>query len=88
MLNKDPVYTVPDFKTSVALKFVIILQNLIKTNHRKSGKSKYDHKLTELNVVTTQIWYCVNGVKDYNQYYSTNNTPGLLMQLTYCSTLL
>ena len=62
----DPVYTLPDpcaghdinlnsFKTSVALKFVIILQNLIKINHRKSGKSKYDRKLTELNVVTTRI---------------------------------
>ena len=42
----DPVYTVPDpqghdiklntFKTSVTLKFMIILQNLLtKTNHRK-----------------------------------------------------
>ena len=53
----DPVYAVPDphghdinfnsLKTRVALKFVIILQNLIKTNHRKSGKSKYDRKLTD-----------------------------------------
>ena len=58
----DPVYTVPDphghdiklnsFKTSVALKSMIILQNLITTNHRKSGKSKDDLKLTELDVVT------------------------------------
>ena len=37
-------------KTRVALKFVIILQNLIKTNYRKSGKSEYDRKLTELDV--------------------------------------
>ena len=47
--NKDPVYTVPDpqghdikfntFKTSLALKFMIILQNVTTTNHRKSGKS-------------------------------------------------
>ena len=46
--NKDPVYTVPDpqghhiklntFNTSLALKFMI-LQNVITTNHRKSGKS-------------------------------------------------
>ena len=45
--NKDPVYTVPDpqchdiklntFNTSLTLKF--ILQNVITTNHRKSGKS-------------------------------------------------
>ena len=48
-IDLDPVYTDPyvhdinlnSFKTSVALKFVIILQNLIKTNHRKSGKSEY-----------------------------------------------
>ena len=48
----DPVYMVPDpnghniklnsFKTIVALKSMIILQNLITTNHRKSGKSKDD----------------------------------------------
>ena len=28
------------FKKSVALKSMIILQNLITTNHRKSGRSK------------------------------------------------
>ena len=39
----------------MTLKFVIILQNLIKTYHRKSGKSKYDRKLTELDVETTRI---------------------------------
>ena len=42
------------FKTSVAPKVVTILQNLIKTNHLKSGKSKYDRKLTKLDVVTTR----------------------------------
>ena len=67
----DPVYTVPDpyghdinlssFKTSVALKFVIVLQNLIKTYWR-SGKSKYVRKLTKLDVVTAWIRYRVNGV--------------------------
>ena len=46
----DYVHTGPDpcghdinlnsFKTGVALKFVIILLNLLKTNHRKSGESK------------------------------------------------
>ena len=32
---------------------MIILHNLAATNYRKSGKSKYDRKLTELDVVTT-----------------------------------
>ena len=41
------------FETCVALKFVIILQNLITTNHGKKGKSKYGRKLTKLDVVTT-----------------------------------
>ena len=68
----DPVYTVPDpqghdiklntFKTSVALKFIIILLNLTTTSHRKSGESKYDRKLTKLDVVTTRIRCRVNGV--------------------------
>ena len=40
------------FKTNVALKFIIILQNLMTTNHRKSGKSKFDRKMTEPDVVT------------------------------------
>ena len=48
-------------KTSMTLKFVI-LQNLIKAYHRKSGKSKYDRKLTELDVETTRIRSRVNGV--------------------------
>ena len=37
----------------MALKFTIILQNLITANHRKNGESKYDHKLVEIDVVTT-----------------------------------
>jgi hypothetical protein len=59
----DPVYTVSDplghdikfnsFKTSVTLKTMVILQNLITTNHRKSGRSKNNLKLTEIIVVTT-----------------------------------
>ena len=63
---QDPVYTVPDpqdhninfeytFEKSVALKFMIILQNLTTTNNRGSGESKYDRKVTELDVVTTRI---------------------------------
>ena len=44
---------------------MIILQDLTATNHRKSGKSKYDRKLTELDVVTTRIRYCVHGVLSY-----------------------
>ena len=68
----DPVHTGPDpcghhinlksLKTSMTLKFVIILQNLIKAYHRKSGKSKYDRKLAELDVKTTRIRSRVNGV--------------------------
>ena len=52
-------------KMSMTLKFVIILQNLIKAYHRKSGKSKYDRKLTELDVETTWIRSRANGVKVY-----------------------
>ena len=46
----------------MTLKFVVILQNLIKAYHRKSGKSKYDRKLTELDVETTRIRSRVNGL--------------------------
>ena len=60
--NIDPVHTGPDhhinlksLKTSMTLKFVIILQNLIKAYHRKSDKSKYDRKLTELDVVELML---------------------------------
>ena len=49
-------------KTSMTLKFVIILQNLIKAYHRKSGESKYDRKLTKLDVETTRIRSRVNGI--------------------------
>ena len=35
---------------------MIILQNLITTNHRKNGKSKDDLKLTELDVVTMRVY--------------------------------
>ena len=61
----DPVHTGPDpyghhinlksLKASMTLKFAIILQKLVKAYHRKSGKSKYDRKLTELDVETTRI---------------------------------
>ena len=34
---------------------MIILQKLTTTNHRKSGESKYDRKLTELDVVTRAV---------------------------------
>ena len=73
----DPVHTGPDpydhhinlksLKTSMTLKFVIILQNLIKAYHRKSGKSKCDRKLTELDVETIRIRSRVNGVYIYNE---------------------
>ena len=41
-----------------------ILENFITTIHRRSGKSKYDWKLTELDVVTTRIRYRVNRALD------------------------
>ena len=45
----------------MALKFVIRLGNLMKTNHTRSGKRKYHRKLTD--IVTTRIRYRVNMVK-------------------------
>ena len=53
--------TISSLKTSMILKFVTILQNLIKAYHRKSGKSKYDRKLNELDSGTTRIRSRVNG---------------------------
>ena len=63
----DPIHMGPDpyghqIKTSMTFKFVITLHNLIKAYHRKSGKSKYDRKLIELDVETTRIRSRVNGV--------------------------
>ena len=65
----DSVYTVPDpqghdiklntFKTSVALKFMIVLQNLTTINRRNNGRVEYDRKSTKLGVVTARIRYCV-----------------------------
>ena len=46
---------------------MMILQNLTTTERRKSGESKYDRKLTELDAVTTRIRYRVNGV--YIDYF-------------------
>ena len=40
-----------------------ILRNLIITNQRKSGKSKYDLKLAKLDVLNMRIRYHVNGSK-------------------------
>ena len=58
------------FRTSVALKFMIIfIHNLTTANHRKSGESKYDRNLTELDVVTTRIRYRVNGVLVLSLYF-------------------
>lgn len=63
--DKDRVHTLPephvhDIKldslgTSVGFTFTIVLQNLVTTYHRKSGKSKYDRILPELDVVTMRI---------------------------------
>ena len=82
----DLVHTGPDpyghhinlksLKTSMTLKSVIILQNLIKAYHRKSGKSKYDRKLTELDVETTRIRSRVNGVLK-NEIFLFRRVAGL-----------
>ena len=61
--KNDGIYQRHDDNFHVTLKFVIILQNLIKAYHRKSGKSKYDRKLTELDVETTRIRSRVNGAQ-------------------------
>ena len=57
-------------KTSMTLKFVIILQNLIKAYLRKGDKSKYDRKLTDLDVETTRIrsrvFIYISGFKSTN----------------------
>ena len=65
MNNKTPftrdrigMVTISSLKTSMTLKFAIILQNLIKAYHRKKGKSKHDRELTELDV-ETEISTCV-----------------------------
>ena len=46
--------------------FIITLQNLIATNHRKNGQSKNDLKLTEL--VTMLIRYPVKGLNDTKRF--------------------
>ena len=51
---------------------MMILQNLITTNHGKNGESKYDGKLTELDVMTTLIWFRVNGVLNYSNTMKPN----------------
>ena len=54
---------------SVALKFIIILQNLTATDHRKSGERKYDRKLTELDVRPhANPVPCKRGLKLYTFY--------------------
>ena len=37
----------------MALKFTIMLQNLMAANRRKNGESKYDRKLAEIDIATT-----------------------------------
>ena len=61
---------------------VIILQNFIKAYHRKSDKSKYDLKLTELDVETTRIRSRVNGV--INTLYTTWNAQVAANLLQAC----
>ena len=66
----------------MTLKFVIILQNLIKACHRKSGKSKYDRKLTELDVETARIRSRVNGVLGQSIISSVKKTKKTKGQYT------
>ena len=51
------------WETSVDRKFMISLHNLMTTNYRKSDKSKYDRKLTKLDIVTIRVRYRVNGLR-------------------------
>ena len=48
---------------------MMILHNLITSN--QGGKSKDDHKMTELDVVTMRIRYRVNEVLFYNYFIIT-----------------
>ena len=43
------------FQTNVALKFTIILRDLITANHRKNGESKYDRKPYRANGVSNKV---------------------------------
>ena len=91
----DPVHTGPDpyghhinltsFKTSMTLKFVIILQDLIKTYHRKSGKSKCDRKVTELNVEITLAlnWDNAHDMHDATWPATQNSFELLYYQLCF-----
>ena len=58
---------------------MIIEQNLTTTNHRKSGESKYDRKVTELDVVTTRIRYHVNRVQVFAKVRIRQNDSKLLI---------
>ena len=66
----------------MTLKFVIILQNLIKAYHRKSGKSKYDRKLTELDIENARIRSRVNGVLGQSIISSVKKTKKTKDQCT------
>ena len=57
---------------------MVILQNLTTANQRKSGGSKYDPKLTELDAVTTRIRYRVNRVSDLLQGCSNKSDAGMI----------
>ena len=62
---------------------MIILQNLIKAYHRKSGKSKYDGKLAELDVETTRIRSRVYGVLEYTQSEVTAFRSVIMAELNH-----
>ena len=51
-----------------------ILLNLIKSNHRKCGESKYDRKPSELDVMTRRIRHRVKGVKVSKKSVMKNDT--------------
>ena len=51
-----------DISRRVWLGIIIVLQNLITTNHRKSGKSKFGRKMAEPDVVTMNPVPCKRGL--------------------------
>ena len=66
----------------MTLKFVIILQNLIKAYHTQSGNSKYDRKLTELDVEMCLTYFLF---QIQSMHLTTFICSKIALTLWYCS---
>ena len=68
------------FKTSVAVKSMVILQNVMTTNHRKSGRSKKTLNspkgiISDLGVVVQNICSSNNFLQNENKVIEKLKTP-------------